>query len=125
MLYGYKCRDRIGAEDVRGRAAMPFIDIQSKLGINIDKWLLLQSAKQPYRKPAHCHAFEKEWVECASGIGQTRARKECKLEFEDFCECMNRTKTNKRLQEIRDQKKKLEKEGKYKAPDFSKDENRP
>ncbi|XP_053560806.1 NADH dehydrogenase [ubiquinone] iron-sulfur protein 5 [Bombina bombina] len=104
---------------------MPFIDIQGKLGINADKWLLLQSGVQPYRLAANCHAFEKDWVECASGIGQIRAKKECSLEYEDFMECMHRNKMRKRLQEIQNQKMKLEKEGKYKGPDFSKDENSP
>ncbi|KAM8976527.1 NADH dehydrogenase [ubiquinone] iron-sulfur protein 5 [Pelodytes ibericus] len=104
---------------------MPFIDVQSKLGINVDKWLLLQSGEQPYRQVAKCHSFEKEWVECSSGIGQIRARKECKLEFEDFYECMHRTKTLQRLKAIQEQRKKLEKEGKYKVPDLSKEENRP
>ncbi|KAM4797141.1 NADH dehydrogenase [ubiquinone] iron-sulfur protein 5 [Rhinophrynus dorsalis] len=104
---------------------MPFMDIQSKLGINIDKWMLLQSAEQPYRHAGSCHSFEKEWVECSSGIGRIRAQKECKLEYEDFYECMHRNKMRQRLQEIQKQKKKLEKEGKYKAPDFSKDENTP
>ncbi|KAM4699012.1 NADH dehydrogenase [ubiquinone] iron-sulfur protein 5 [Discoglossus pictus] len=104
---------------------MPFIDVQSKLGINVDKWLLLQSSEQPHRLPARCHAFEKEWVECANGIGRIRARKECKLEYEDFIECMHRHKTRKRLQDIQDQKAKLEKAGQYKAPDFNKHENQP
>ncbi|CAH2222216.1 Hypothetical predicted protein [Pelobates cultripes] len=104
---------------------MPFIDVQGKLGIDVDKWLLLQSGKQPYRQAARCHAFEKEWVECSSGIGQIRARKECKLEYEDFNECMHRTKTFMRLEAVQNQKKKLEKEGKYKAPDRSKEENQP
>ncbi|NP_001079882.1 NADH:ubiquinone oxidoreductase subunit S5 L homeolog [Xenopus laevis] len=104
---------------------MPFIDIQSKVGINIDKWLLLQSSKQPYRWTTSCHAFEKEWVECSHGIGQIRAQKECKLEYEDFYECMHRNKLRQRLQAIQEQKKKLEKEGVYKAPDFTKDSNTP
>ncbi|XP_018420020.1 PREDICTED: NADH dehydrogenase [ubiquinone] iron-sulfur protein 5 [Nanorana parkeri] len=104
---------------------MPFIDLQSKLGIDVDKWLLLQSGKQADHNAGRCHAFEKEWVECAHGIGQVRAEKECKLEYEDFLECMHRTKTLERLKTIRNQMKKLEKEGKYKAPDFSKDENTP
>ncbi|XP_078536885.1 NADH dehydrogenase [ubiquinone] iron-sulfur protein 5 isoform X1 [Lissotriton helveticus] len=97
--------------------SMPFLDLQSKLGIDIDKWLLLQSSQQPYKRPALCHAFEKEWVECAHGIGQTRALKECALELEDFKECINRTKTLQRLAEIRQQKQKLEKEGKYTNPE--------
>uniref|UniRef100_B5X831 NADH dehydrogenase [ubiquinone] iron-sulfur protein 5 n=1 Tax=Salmo salar TaxID=8030 RepID=B5X831_SALSA len=73
---------------------MPFIDLQGKLGINIDKWMLIQGGDQPYKRAPRCHAFEKEWIECADGIGQTRAKKECKLEFEDFYECMHREKTD-------------------------------
>ncbi|XP_063813242.1 NADH dehydrogenase [ubiquinone] iron-sulfur protein 5 [Pseudophryne corroboree] len=104
---------------------MPFIDLQSKLGINIDKWMLLQSSTQPYGFSSRCHTFEKEWVECANGIGTIRAQKECKLEYEDFLECMHRNKMLERLNTIRAQMEKLEKEGKYKAPDFSKDVNTP
>lgn len=55
--------------------------------------MLLQSGNQPNKRAARCHAFEKEWIECAHGIGQTRAKKECQLEFEDFYECMHREKT--------------------------------
>uniref|UniRef100_A0AAQ4QAC6 NADH dehydrogenase [ubiquinone] iron-sulfur protein 5 n=1 Tax=Gasterosteus aculeatus aculeatus TaxID=481459 RepID=A0AAQ4QAC6_GASAC len=72
---------------------MPFLDLQSRFGVNLDGWLLLQSGQQPNRRAARCHAFEKEWIECAHGIGQTRAKKECQLEFEDFYECMHRQKT--------------------------------
>lgn len=72
---------------------MPFVDLQSRFGINLDRWLLLQSGDQPNKRAARCHAFEKEWIECAHGIGQTRAKKECQLEFEDFYECMHRQKT--------------------------------
>ncbi|XP_043994001.1 NADH dehydrogenase [ubiquinone] iron-sulfur protein 5 [Gambusia affinis] len=95
---------------------MPFVDIQSRLGINIDRWLLLQSGEQPYKQAARCHAFEKEWVECGHGIGQTRAKKECQLEFEDFYECMYRQKTRQRMHAIRTQRDKLIKEGKYTPP---------
>ncbi|XP_072274017.1 NADH dehydrogenase [ubiquinone] iron-sulfur protein 5 [Pyxicephalus adspersus] len=104
---------------------MPFFDLQSKLGIDIDKWLLLQSGKQVHHEAGRCHAFEKEWVECSHGIGKIRAVKECKLEYEDFMECMHRTKTLQRLKAIKEQMQKLEKEGKYKAPDFSQDKNTP
>ncbi|CAG5889419.1 unnamed protein product [Menidia menidia] len=76
---------------------MPFVDLQSRLGINLDRWLVLQSGEQPNKRAARCHAFEKEWVECSHGIGQTRAKKECQLEFEDFYECMHRQKTVSRL----------------------------
>ncbi|CAM4632211.1 hypothetical protein PO909_004886 [Leuciscus waleckii] len=95
---------------------MPFIDLQSKLGINLDQWLLAQSGEQPQKRAARCHAFEKEWIECSHGIGQTRAKKECKLEFEDFYECLHHQKTQERLYEIRKQKKKMIKEGTYTPP---------
>lgn len=71
---------------------MPFVDLQGKTGINLDKWILAQSSEQPYKRVAHCHAFEKEWIECSHGIGKTRAKNECKVEFEDFYECMHREK---------------------------------
>ncbi|XP_039876838.1 NADH dehydrogenase [ubiquinone] iron-sulfur protein 5 [Simochromis diagramma] len=95
---------------------MPFVDLQSRLGINVDRWLLLQSGEQPNKRAARCHAFEKEWIECSHGIGQTRAKKECQLEFEDFYECMHRQKTHERLHAIRQQRDKLIKEGKYTPP---------
>ncbi|XP_069828640.1 NADH dehydrogenase [ubiquinone] iron-sulfur protein 5 [Dendropsophus ebraccatus] len=104
---------------------MPFLDLQKKFGINVDRWLLLQSSEQPLRHVGRCHSFEKDWVECSHGIGATRAKKECNLEYEDFLECMHRGKTLERLKAIQEQKKKLEKEGKYKAPDFSEDANTP
>ncbi|XP_016370780.1 NADH dehydrogenase [ubiquinone] iron-sulfur protein 5-like [Sinocyclocheilus rhinocerous] len=95
---------------------MPFIDLQSRLGINLDQWLLAQSGEQPQKRVARCHAFEKEWIECAHGIGQTRAKRECKLELEDFYECMHRRKTQQRLYEVRKQKEKMIKEGTYTPP---------
>ncbi|XP_069478537.1 NADH dehydrogenase [ubiquinone] iron-sulfur protein 5 [Ambystoma mexicanum] len=101
---------------------MPFFDLQGRLGIDLDKWLLLQSGTQPWKRAALCHVFEKEWVECAHGIGKTRAKKECALELEDFKECMSRAKTIQRIEEIRKQKKKLEKEGQYTAPYNQKEE---
>ncbi|XP_007527157.1 NADH dehydrogenase [ubiquinone] iron-sulfur protein 5 [Erinaceus europaeus] len=95
---------------------MPFFDIQKRLGIHLDTGLTIQSAEQPFKIPARCHAFEKEWIECAHGIGRTRAEKECKLELEDFSECLLRTKTIHRLNAIRKQRNKLIKEGKYTPP---------
>lgn len=74
-------------------SAMPFFDIQKKLGIDLDHWLSIQSAEQPHRIPSRCHAFEKEWIECSHGIGGIRARKECKIEYEDLLECLLRQKT--------------------------------
>lgn len=71
---------------------MPFWDLQRQLGIDVDRWLLRQSTTQPYGVAGACHAFEREWVECGHGLGQTRARRECQPEYEDFMECMHRTK---------------------------------
>lgn len=75
---------------------MPFWDLQQQLGIDVDRWLLRQSMPQPYGKAGACHAFEREWVECGHGLGQTRARRECQPEYEDFMECMHRTKLVRR-----------------------------
>ncbi|NWJ11744.1 NDUS5 protein, partial [Crypturellus undulatus] len=71
---------------------MPFLDLQRRLGIDVDSWLLRQSTAQPHGTAAVCHAFEREWVECGHGLGRTRAVRECALEYEDFMECMNRRK---------------------------------
>lgn len=71
---------------------MPYIDPQTKFGVNLDRWLVLQSSQQPRQRAARCHGFEKELVECSHGIGRTRALKECRLEMEDFKECMSKHK---------------------------------
>ncbi|XP_067389987.1 NADH dehydrogenase [ubiquinone] iron-sulfur protein 5 [Emydura macquarii macquarii] len=106
---------------------MPFWDLQGKLGIDADKWMLHQSSEQPYKQPAVCHAFEKEWIECASGIGQIRAFKECKPEADDLHECINRHKTIKRMMAVLNQRKQLMKEGKYTPPEHhtGKNETKP
>ncbi|XP_070840739.1 NADH dehydrogenase [ubiquinone] iron-sulfur protein 5 [Chaetodon trifascialis] len=95
---------------------MPLLDLKARLGLGLDRWLLLQSGEQPEKKASRCHAFEKEWVECSHGIGQTRAKRECQLEWEDFYECMHRGKTFARLYEIRKQRDKMVKEGTYTPP---------
>ncbi|XP_007906965.1 NADH dehydrogenase [ubiquinone] iron-sulfur protein 5 [Callorhinchus milii] len=97
---------------------MPFLNLQERLGIDADKWMLVQSGAQPYKRASRCHVFEKDWIECSHGIGQTRARRECKLEYEDFYECMHMQKLGKRLMDIRKQKEKLVKEGKYTPPEL-------
>uniref|UniRef100_UPI001659710C NADH dehydrogenase [ubiquinone] iron-sulfur protein 5-like n=1 Tax=Halichoerus grypus TaxID=9711 RepID=UPI001659710C len=96
--------------------ARPFFDVQKRLGLNLDHWMTIQSAEQPHKIPGRCHAFEKEWIECAHGIGGTRAEKECKIKFDDFVECLLRQKTTKRLSDIRRQRDKLIKEGKNTPP---------
>ncbi|XP_048357851.1 NADH dehydrogenase [ubiquinone] iron-sulfur protein 5 [Sphaerodactylus townsendi] len=97
---------------------MPLLDIQDKLGIDIDRWFTIQSAKQPYQRAAVCHAFEKEWLECSDGIGQIRSKTECKVEMDDLFECLNNYKMIRRLMTISAQKKKMIKEGKYTPPDY-------
>ncbi|NXU17869.1 NDUS5 protein, partial [Pardalotus punctatus] len=106
---------------------MPFLGLQKQLGIDVDSWLLRQSMPQPHGQAAACHAFEREWVECGHGLGQTRARRECQLEYEDFMECMKQTKLAKRLRTILEQRDKMIKEGKYTPPDYhrGKEEPRP
>ncbi|KAG7500973.1 hypothetical protein JOB18_035735 [Solea senegalensis] len=116
VKYIVRSRRKVKASATKRSAIMPFIDVQSWLGINMDRWMLLQSSEQPYKRAGRCHAFEKEWIECSHGIGQTRAKKECQLEFEDFYECMWRQKTNKRLYTIKKQRDALVKEGKYTPP---------
>lgn len=96
---------------------MPFWNLQDQLGIDVDKWMVQQSSEQPYKRATRCHAFEKEWIECASGIGRTRARKECNLEYEDLEECVTRRKMITRMLTILAQKKQLIKEGKYTPPE--------
>ncbi|XP_003415362.1 NADH dehydrogenase [ubiquinone] iron-sulfur protein 5 [Loxodonta africana] len=95
---------------------MPFLDVQKRLDLNLDRQMTIQSAEQPYKLAPRCYAFEKEWIECAHGIGSTRAEKECKIEFDDFRECLLRQKMMKRLATIRQQRAKLIKEGKYTPP---------
>ncbi|KAJ3609099.1 hypothetical protein NHX12_023626 [Muraenolepis orangiensis] len=95
---------------------MPFLDLQTRLGFNLDRWLLLQSSEQPYKRAAYCHAFEKEYIECADGIGLIRAKKDCKLEMEDFYECLHKKKLHKRLATISNQRDKMVKEKSYVPP---------
>ncbi|NXK57002.1 NDUS5 protein, partial [Chauna torquata] len=104
---------------------MPFWDLQRQLGVDLDRWLLRQSMTQPYGKAGACHAFEREWVECGHGLGQTRARRECQPEYEDFMECMHRTKLALRLKKILEQRDKMIKEGKYTPPDYHKGQEEP
>lgn len=79
---------------------MPLVDFQAKLGIDVDKWLTTQSAKQPHQLASVCHVFEKEWLECSDGIGLTRAKKECKLEMDDLNECTTRLKMVRGPEEV-------------------------
>ncbi|KAL0603756.1 NADH dehydrogenase [ubiquinone] iron-sulfur protein 5 [Plecturocebus cupreus] len=62
------------------RNAVPFLDTQKRFGLNVHPWLTIQSAEQPHKIPA----LEKEWIECARGVGGIRAEKECKREYDDF-----------------------------------------
>uniref|UniRef100_A0A2K6UDN9 NADH dehydrogenase [ubiquinone] iron-sulfur protein 5 n=1 Tax=Saimiri boliviensis boliviensis TaxID=39432 RepID=A0A2K6UDN9_SAIBB len=74
---------------------MPFLDVQKRFGINVDRWWTIQSAEQPYKFPA---------------------KKACKIEYDDFIECLLRRKTMKRVDTIWRQREKLMKEGKYTPP---------
>ncbi|NXM99166.1 NDUS5 protein, partial [Sylvia borin] len=54
-----------------------------------------------------------------------RARRECQLEYEDFMECMNRTKMAQRLRIILEQRDKMIKQGKYTPPDYHTGKEKP
>ncbi|KAM8796017.1 NADH dehydrogenase [ubiquinone] iron-sulfur protein 5 [Eudromia elegans] len=95
---------------------MPFLDLQRQLGIDMDRWLLRQSAPQPYGAAGTCHAFEREWVACGHGLGRTRAARECAIEYEDFMECLHRRKMFARLKAIVEQRDRLMREGRYSPP---------
>nr|XP_058151196.1 NADH dehydrogenase [ubiquinone] iron-sulfur protein 5-like [Dasypus novemcinctus] len=106
---------------------MPFFHVQRRLGLNLDHRMTIHSAEQPYKIPSHCHAFEKEWIECAPGIGGIRAEKECKTESDDFIECMLQQKTMRCMSAIKKEPDKLIKEGNYTPPSYhlGKEEPRP
>ncbi|XP_014801977.1 PREDICTED: NADH dehydrogenase [ubiquinone] iron-sulfur protein 5 [Calidris pugnax] len=107
---------------------MPFWELQKQLGIDVDRWLLRQSTAQPYGKAGACHAFEREWVECGHGLGQTRARRECQPEYEDFVVCLPPLSAlcqAVRLRTILEQRDKMIKEGKYTPPDYHKGKEEP
>uniref|UniRef100_UPI0010A06FFB NADH dehydrogenase [ubiquinone] iron-sulfur protein 5 isoform X1 n=1 Tax=Podarcis muralis TaxID=64176 RepID=UPI0010A06FFB len=71
---------------------MPLLDLQNQLGIDVDRWLLVGSSKQPHKQATLCFAFQKEWLECSDGIGSVRAKKECQQEMEDLAECLSKKK---------------------------------
>ncbi|XP_054968210.1 NADH dehydrogenase [ubiquinone] iron-sulfur protein 5-like [Pan paniscus] len=95
---------------------MPFLDVQKRFGLNTDGWLTIQSAEQPYKIPARHHPFEKEWRECAHGIGGIWGEKECRIEYDYFIECILWQKMMICVSIIRKQWNKLIKEGKYTPP---------
>lgn len=72
---------------------MAYWELQDALGINTDKWLINMSSEQPFKKASRCYSFEKDWIQCTHGIGQTRANVECSIEYEDFLECLHKSKT--------------------------------
>ncbi|XP_037848481.1 NADH dehydrogenase [ubiquinone] iron-sulfur protein 5-like [Chlorocebus sabaeus] len=118
---GTVARERQGHEY---RIAVPFLDIQQRFSLNIDQRWTIQSAEQPYKIVARCRAFEKEWIECAHGISVIQAEKECKIEYDDFVECLLRQKM---MGTIRKQQDMLIKEGKDTPPShhIGKEEPRP
>ncbi|KAG8519018.1 NADH dehydrogenase [ubiquinone] iron-sulfur protein 5 [Galemys pyrenaicus] len=85
------------------------------MGLDLDRWMTIQSTEQPRKIPARCHDFEKEWTECAHGIGSIRAAEECEIEMHGFKECLLREK-DPHLNAIRRQKDKLIKARKYALP---------
>ena len=78
---------------------MPFFDIQKRLGIDLDRWITIQSAEQPHRFAARCHAFEKEWINVHMELVVSTPRK-CKIEYDDLVECPLWQKTMKRLSTV-------------------------
>ncbi|KAG8142958.1 hypothetical protein E2320_000256 [Naja naja] len=102
-------------------SAMPLLDLQSQLGVNLDRWMLRLSSKQPFQQPSVCHTFEKEWLECSEGIGLARAKEECRLEAEDLEECMTKRKMMQRVRAILKQRDLMIKEGKYTPPSHQND----
>lgn len=97
------------------RDAMPLFDAQGRLGLNLDRWVTIQSA-QNHEIPGGCYTSEKEWRGCAPGIRGPRAEKEFETEFDDFVECLLRQKTMECLSDVRRQQDKLIKEEKYASP---------
>ncbi|XP_019367883.1 PREDICTED: NADH dehydrogenase [ubiquinone] iron-sulfur protein 5 [Gavialis gangeticus] len=95
---------------------MAYWELQDALNINLDKWMINMSSEQPLKRANRCYSFEKDWIECSHGIGQTRANVECSAEYEDFYECLHKAKTAQRLAAIIKQREKLIKEGKYTPP---------
>ncbi|XP_036595430.1 NADH dehydrogenase [ubiquinone] iron-sulfur protein 5-like [Trichosurus vulpecula] len=91
--------------------------IQGQLGLSIDKWMVIMSAEQPYNIPAQFHAFEKELGDCVYDNGIVRAKRKCKLEYNDCSEYFHRQKMMEYLGKIMKQKEKLMKEGKVTHPD--------
>ena len=63
-----------------------------------------------------CHAFVKEWIECAHGIGGMCAEKECKLECAGFVECLLWQETKEWLNTIMRKHDELIKEGQCMPP---------
>ncbi|NXU06023.1 NDUS5 protein, partial [Buphagus erythrorhynchus] len=62
------------------------------------------------------HTFEREWVECRHGLGQTCTCCECQLKYEDFMECVKLTNLAQRLRVILEQRDRMIKQGKYTPP---------
>ncbi len=53
-----------------------------------------------------CEVFEKNWLECASKLGLTRAEKECKLERQDLNECSSMDLSYKRYMRLQEERQK-------------------
>uniref|UniRef100_A0A667GE06 NADH dehydrogenase [ubiquinone] iron-sulfur protein 5 n=1 Tax=Lynx canadensis TaxID=61383 RepID=A0A667GE06_LYNCA len=96
---------------------MPFFDVQKRLGLNLDQWMTIQSAEQPHKIPGRCHAFEKELDRMCAWNWWYPCRERVQDRYDDFVECLCfGRKRMKRLSDIRRQRDKLIKEGKYTPP---------
>ncbi|KAI8486438.1 NADH dehydrogenase [ubiquinone] iron-sulfur protein 5 [Branchiostoma belcheri] len=91
------------------------------LGHKWDNWMLSGASSDDKGQTHRCFHFEKEFIECASGIGKTRAIRECKPEYMDFLECIHMIKQRERLRIIRERRDKLIKEGKYTPPEYTRE----
>ncbi|XP_038056931.1 NADH dehydrogenase [ubiquinone] iron-sulfur protein 5-like [Patiria miniata] len=91
---------------------MPFLHVQ-----DWDKQFIgLQYPESPVLEKPRCADLELDWLRCADGLGWKRAKKECKVEMEDFWECAQGTKKMARYHTILKERKKQMAEGKYTPP---------
>ncbi|XP_072045107.1 NADH dehydrogenase [ubiquinone] iron-sulfur protein 5-like [Amphiura filiformis] len=72
----------------------------------------------PSGMTSRCDPFRADWLRCADGLNFGRAKAECRLELEDFLECLQCNKQQARQKAILQQRDRLMKEGKYTAPPF-------
>jgi hypothetical protein len=53
-----------------------------------------------------CDFFEKQWLDCASKLGLTRAEKDCKFQKEDMSECVEMSISYKRYMRMQEERQK-------------------